>query len=74
MMHEHNEHNEGGCGCGMPHGEMMNLTEEQKKKMMLMHMDMKIMFLEKKIKDMENAIELKKKMITAMKTMQAMFK
>lgn len=71
MMHEHEE---GGCGCGLPHDAMDKLTEEQKKKMMKMHTDMKIMFLEKKIKDMESAIELKKKMIASIKEMQAMFK
>ena len=71
MMHEHDE---GDCGCGMPHTDIGNLTEDQKKKMMLMHMDMKIMFLEKKIKDMENAIDMKKKMIASMKQAQTMFK
>ena len=70
-MHEHED---SGCGCGMPHEVMGNLTEDQKKKMIMMHVELKIMFLEKKIKDMENAIELKKKMITNMKQMQAMFK
>ena len=68
-------HEEGGsdCGCGMPHGDM-NFTDDQKKRMMAMHMDMKILFLEKKIKDMENAIDMKKKMVAMMKQAQTMFK
>ncbi len=59
--------------CGPMHSWMPALTEEQKKKVMRMKSDIKILFLEKKIKDMENAIELKKKMIDRIKKLQAEF-
>jgi len=59
--------------CGSVHGWMPDLTEEQKKKIMRMKSDIKILFLEKKIKDMENAIEMKKKMIDLIKKLQVEF-
>ena len=59
--------------CGSMHSWMPELTEEQKKKVMRMKSDIKILFLEKKIKDMENAIELKRKIIERIKKMQAEF-
>ncbi len=50
----------------MMHSEPMTeiwglLTDEQKKKVAVMKMDMKILWLEMKINDMEKMIELKKK-------------
>ena len=60
-------------GCGSMHSWMPELTEEQKKKVMRMKSDIKILFLEKKIKDMENAIELKKKIIERIRKMQSEF-
>lgn len=59
--------------CGPMHSWMPELTEEQKKKVMRMKSDIKILFLEKKIKDMESAIELKRKIIERIKKMQAEF-
>lgn len=50
------------------------LTEEQKKKVVLMKLDMKIQWMEKRIKDMESAIELKKKAIGDIKQVQEMIK
>lgn len=55
------------------HSWMPALTDEQKKKVMRMKSDLKILFLEKKIKDMENAIEMKKKIIERIKKLQAEF-
>jgi len=53
---------------------MEHLTEDQKKKIMVMHIDMKIHWMEQKIKHMEGAIEGKKKMIANMRQIQEMIK
>ena len=50
------------------------LTEEQKKRVAVMKMDIKIQIMEMKIKEMENAIELKKKIIADFKQVQEMIK
>ncbi len=46
------------------------LTDEQKKEIVLMKMDMKIQWLEMKISEMENMIKLKKKAIENIKKFQ----
>ncbi len=48
------------------------LTEEQKKKVAVMKMDMKIQWMETKINDMEKMIELKKKAIVNIRMVQEM--
>ena len=48
------------------------LTEEQKKKIAVMKMDMKIQWMEMKISDMGKMIELKKKAIADIKQVQEM--
>ena len=50
------------------------LTEEQKKKVAIMKMDMKIQWMEMKISDMGKMIELKKKAIDDIKHVQEMTK
>ena len=56
MCHEmSSEHSETFC-CS-EHGFLENLTDDQKKKIMIMQMDMKIHWMEQKIKHMEGAIE-----------------
>jgi hypothetical protein len=50
------------------------LTEEQKKKVAAMKMDMKIQWMEMKISEMEKMIELKKKAIADIKQVQEMIK
>jgi hypothetical protein len=50
------------------------MTEEQKKKIAVMKMDIKIQMMEMKIKEMESAIELKKKIIADFKQVQEMIK
>jgi hypothetical protein len=50
------------------------LTEEQKKKVAVMKMDMKIQWMEMKISDMGKMIELKKKTIADIKQVQEMIK
>ena len=50
------------------------LTEEQKRKVAVMKMDMKIQWLEARIHDMENMIELKKKAIADIQKVQEMMK
>lgn len=50
------------------------LTEEQKKKIIVMKMDMKIQWIETKINDMEKMIELKKKAIANIQMVQEMIK
>ena len=50
------------------------LTDEQKKKVASMKMDMKIQWLEMKISDMGKMIELKKKAIADIKQVQEMIK
>ena len=59
--------------CGPAHSWMMNLTDEQKKKVMKMKSEFKILFLEKRIKEMEIAIDMKKKMIELIRQMQKEF-
>jgi predicted RNase H-like nuclease (RuvC/YqgF family) len=63
----------------MMHSEPMSeiwglLTDDQKKKVAVMKMDMKIQWLEMKINDMEKMIELKKKKIADIKQVQEMIK
>ena len=50
------------------------LTEEQKKKVASMKMDLKIQWMEMKISDMGKMIELKKKAIADIKQVQEMIK
>lgn len=50
------------------------LTEEQKKKVAVMKMDIKIQMMEMKISDMGKMIELKKKAIADIKQVQEMIK
>jgi porphobilinogen deaminase len=73
-MHEEQtmEHTSGSCR--LPIDALKELTAEQKKELAVMYVDMKILFFEKKIKDMENAIEMKKKMIANMKKAQEVLK
>jgi hypothetical protein len=72
MSSEHSEHSE-TCCCS-EHGFLEHLTDDQKKKIMIMQMDMKIHWMEQKIKHMEGAIEGKKKMIANMRQIQEMIK
>jgi hypothetical protein len=63
----------------MMHSEPMTeiwglLTDEQKKKVVLMKLDMKIQWMEMKIGDMEKMIVLKKKKIADIKQVQEMIK
>lgn len=50
------------------------LTEEQKKEVALMEMDMKIQWMEIKISEMENMIKLKRKAIENIKKLQQTMK
>jgi len=50
------------------------LTEEQKKKVSLMKMDMNIQWMETKINEMEKMIALKKKAIENIRAVQEMIK
>jgi hypothetical protein len=50
------------------------LTEEQKKKVAVMRMDMIIKFLEMKISDMEKMIEMKKGAIANIRKVQEMIR
>jgi predicted 2-oxoglutarate/Fe(II)-dependent dioxygenase YbiX len=50
------------------------LTDEQKKEVALMKMDMKIQWLEMKINDMERMISLKLKAIDSIRKVQEMIK
>lgn len=50
------------------------LTEEQKKKVAVMKMDMKIQWMETRINDMEKMIDLKKKAIANIRMVQEMIK
>ena len=73
------EHEQSTEHSSMMHSEPMTeiwglLTEEQKKKVILMKMDMKIQMMEMKIGDMEKMIVLKKKMIADIKQVQEMIK
>lgn len=62
----------------MHHGSMPEiwglLTDEQKKEVMLMKLDMKIQWMEIKVNEMEKMIELKKKSIDNIKKVQGMIK
>jgi predicted 2-oxoglutarate/Fe(II)-dependent dioxygenase YbiX len=63
----------------MMHSEPMTeiwelLTEEQKKEVALMKMDMKIQWMETKINDMERMISLKLKAIDSIRKVQEMVK
>ena len=58
--------------CGTESEVFGFLTEEQKKKVAVMKMDMKIQWMEMKISDMGKMIELKKKAITDIKQVQEM--
>ena len=73
MEHEQStEHSSMHCGS---ESEVFGfLTEEQKKKVAVMKMDIKVQMMEMKIKEMESAIELKKKIIADMKQVQEMIK
>jgi hypothetical protein len=69
MEHEHStEH------CGSESDVLGFLTEEQKKKVALMKMDLKIQWMEAKISVMEKMIELKKKAIAEINQVQEMIK
>jgi len=73
MHHEQStEHTSMHCGSIPEVWECLN--EEQKKKVVLMKLDMKIEWMEKRVKDMESAIELKRKAIGDMKQVQEMIK
>ena len=60
--------------CGSESEVLGFLTEEQKKKIALMKMDLKIQWMEVKVSDMEKMIELKKKAIADIKQVQEMIK
>jgi hypothetical protein len=66
------EHSPMHCGSASEVFEF--LTEEQKKKVAVMKMDIKIQMMEMKINDMGKMIELKKKIIADMKLVQEMIK
>ena len=72
MMEHSMEHSPMHCGSIPEVWEC--LTEEQKKKIVEMKLDIKIQMLEKRIKDMESAIEIKKKIIADTKQVQEMLK
>lgn len=50
------------------------LTEEQKKKVALMKIDMKVQWMEMKISEMEKMIEIKRKAIDNIKMVREMLK
>jgi hypothetical protein len=73
------EHEQSTGTHPMMHSEPMSeiwglLTEEQKKKVAVMKMDMKIQWMEMKISDMGKMVELKKKAIADIKQVQEMIK
>ena len=73
------EHEQSTEHSSMMHSEPMTeiwglLTEEQKKKVAVMKMDMKIQWMEMKISDIGKMIELKKKAIADIKQVQEMIK
>jgi len=70
MSHMRGEMSEEESECGPVHSWMMSLTDEQKKKVMKMKSEMKILFLEKRMKEMEIAIETKRKMIELIRQIQ----
>jgi len=73
-------HHEQSTGShSMIHSEPMSgiwefLNEEQKKKIALMKLDMKIQFMEMKINDMEKMIEVKKNAMANIRKVQEMIK
>jgi ABC-type hemin transport system substrate-binding protein len=73
MEHEQStEHSSMHCGS---ESEVLGfLSEEQKRKVAVMKMDMKIQWMEMKISDMGKMIELKKKAIADIKQVQEMIK
>ncbi len=73
-MHEEQamEHTSGHCR--LPIDVLKELTAEQKKELAVMYIDMKILFFETRIKDMENTIEMKKKIIANLKKAQDVLK
>jgi hypothetical protein len=73
MQHEMTSEHSEMSGCE-GHEFFEHLTEDQKKKIMIMKIDMKIFWMEQKIKHMEGAIEGKKKMIANMRQIQEMIK
>ena len=73
MHHEMSSEHSETCCCS-EQGFMEHLTEEQKKKIMIMKIDMKIFWMEQKIRHMESAIEGKKKLIANMRQIQEMIK
>jgi hypothetical protein len=73
-MHTEQSSEHASACCSSEHGFLEYLTDEQKKKVAVMHMDMKIHWMEQKIKHMEGAIEGKKKMIANMRQIQEMIK
>jgi hypothetical protein len=73
------EHKQSTGTHSMMHSEPMPetwglLTEEQKKKVAVMKLEMKIQFMEMKISNMQKMIELKKKAIADLKQVQEMLK
>jgi hypothetical protein len=73
-MHTEQSSEHASACCSSEHGFLEYLTDEQKKKVAVMHMDMKIHWMEQKIKHMEGAIEGKKKIIANMRQIQEMIK
>ena len=73
MHHEISSEHSETCCCS-EHGFLEHLTDDQRKKIMIMQMDMKIHWMEQKIKHMEGAIEGKKKMIANIRQIQEMIK
>ena len=73
-MHTEQSSEHASACCSSEHEFLEYLTDEQKKKVAVMHMDMKIHWMEQKIKHMEGAIEGKKKMIANMRQIQEMIK
>lgn len=80
MCHEmSSEHSEACCCseypemcCCSEHGFMEKMNDEQKKKIMIMQIDMKIHGMEQKIKHIEGVIEGQRKMIANMRQIQEM--
>ena len=73
-MHEEQTMEHISGSCRLPIDALKELTAEQKKELAVMFIDMKILFFEKRIKNMENAIEMKKKMIANLKKAQDILK
>jgi hypothetical protein len=60
------------CCCCVEQGFMEKMNDEQKKKIMIMQIDMKIHGMEQKIKHIEGVIEGQRKMIANMRQIQEM--